>query len=271
MSKQTLLEMTQSILASMDSEEVNSIGDTVEANQVALILKGVYYDLVEDMQLPGKELLFQLDPSIDQAAPCVMHVPAKVTKVETIRYNYTDLPGQTPDYRVMKLLTFVDFMARQLPTETDIVAVQTVTSNDEEYQFWYWTDRDPQYYTSFDDDTIIFDAFDNTKDTTLQKNKSMCTGRTNLTWLMEDTFIPDLDANQFPFYVNKAKTRAFNELKQQINQESAAEARRQKIVQQKRKLKTPDIPAVYQHARYGKSGFMGADNGDIPKNLKQGS
>lgn len=53
--KQTLLEMVQLILSSIDGEEVNSIDDTVEANQVALIVKSVYYDMLSDISLPEIE------------------------------------------------------------------------------------------------------------------------------------------------------------------------------------------------------------------------
>ena len=37
--KRTLLEMTQDILSAIDADEVNSIDDTVEATQVATIIK----------------------------------------------------------------------------------------------------------------------------------------------------------------------------------------------------------------------------------------
>ena len=41
--KMTLLDITQSILSAMDSDYANSIGDTVEAEQVATIVKETYY------------------------------------------------------------------------------------------------------------------------------------------------------------------------------------------------------------------------------------
>lgn len=271
--KMTLLEMVQAILAAMDSEEINSITDTVEANQVALICKGVYYDIVEDVDMPVKHTLFQLNASGDNNIPCLMTVPADVAKVLDVRYNYTATPGATPDYRVMQLLNFDDFMARQQPAlDSDTnVGMQVVTKGGETFQFWYRNNADPTLYTTFDDNTLLFDSYDATKEDTLQKNKTMCTGREVMTFLMQDSFIVDLDGNQFPYYLNKCKGRAFNELKQQVNQEAVAETRRQKIMQQKRKQKTEAQPAVFDHARYGKSGFLGGVNTTIPKSLRNGS
>ncbi len=41
--RRTLLDMVQEILSDMDSDEVESIDDTVEAEQVVSILKSTYY------------------------------------------------------------------------------------------------------------------------------------------------------------------------------------------------------------------------------------
>jgi hypothetical protein len=46
MAKMTLLEMTQDILSDMDSDEVNSINDSVESLQVAQIIKTTYFNIV---------------------------------------------------------------------------------------------------------------------------------------------------------------------------------------------------------------------------------
>ena len=46
MAKLTLLEMTQDIMSDMDSDEINSINDSVEALQVAQIIKTTYYNII---------------------------------------------------------------------------------------------------------------------------------------------------------------------------------------------------------------------------------
>ncbi len=50
--KRTLLEMTQSILSDMDSEAVNSISDTVEAQQIASVVEDTYYNIVAARKIP---------------------------------------------------------------------------------------------------------------------------------------------------------------------------------------------------------------------------
>ena len=45
MPKLTVLDMTQKILSSMDSDDVNSISDTEESLQVVDIIEDTYHDM----------------------------------------------------------------------------------------------------------------------------------------------------------------------------------------------------------------------------------
>src|ERR1700742_1892795 len=82
----TLLDLTQNVLSSLDSDEVNSIGDTVESRQVAQIIKNKYYDIVNRVQLPEHEQLMQLDASLDAQSPVLMYIPDGVAEVMWLKY-----------------------------------------------------------------------------------------------------------------------------------------------------------------------------------------
>lgn len=86
MATMTLLEMTQEILSSLDSDEVNSIGDTVEAQQVAKIIKRKYYDILARGSLPEQEVLFQLVGSADAELPVLMTMPEGTSRINWIKY-----------------------------------------------------------------------------------------------------------------------------------------------------------------------------------------
>lgn len=254
--KQTLLEMVQLILSSIDGEEVNSIDDTVEANQVALIIKSVFNDMLSDIALPEQGVLVQLDASGDNAKPCLMTVPSDVIKINSIMYDNRETGDTYPLYRPVAFMDFKEFidLGQSLREETTGVGSMVVVSNGENYTFLYRTDRMPTYYTVISDGTLLFDSYDSSIDTTLQKTKTLCDGVVVPTFTMSDAFTPPLDPTQFSYLVNRAKVRAFNELKQMENGEAGGEARRQKIMIQKRKRKTPDAPPeVYRVAsRFGR-------------------
>ena len=66
----SLIELVQRILESMDSDEVDSITDTVESLAVANIVKECYYDIISNLDLPERKDIFQLDGSGDSTKPC---------------------------------------------------------------------------------------------------------------------------------------------------------------------------------------------------------
>ena len=88
--KLTLLQMVQSILSSMGSDEVNSIGDTTESLQVADIIKQTYMNMLGRYDLPQHNQLFQLQASDSAASPVLMTFPPGVTRIEWLKYLDTN-------------------------------------------------------------------------------------------------------------------------------------------------------------------------------------
>lgn len=241
--KSTLLEMVQAILSAMDSDEANSITDGVESNQVALLLKNLYYDIAVEINLPEHETLFELEASGDSTKPVLMTLPDNVAEVKFIKYNNKISTETHQNYKPVCLESFQSFLDRtqSLREESTGVASMDVSMNNETFDFLHRTDTMPAFYTVVDDHQLIFDAYDNTEDTTLQKSKTMCLATVYPVFTLTDTFVPDLDVSQFPYFLNRAKVRAFAELKQTQNSEAAGEARKQKIVLQKRKQRS-EVP-----------------------------
>lgn len=85
--KKTLLQMVQSILSSMDSDNVNSIDDTEEAMQVANFLKDSYFEIVSGLDLPNTFGIFQLQGSGDSTKPTVMYLPDGWNSIQWVKYN----------------------------------------------------------------------------------------------------------------------------------------------------------------------------------------
>ena len=268
----TLQEMVQTILSAMDSDEVNSINDTVEAYQVALLIKGVYYDIAVDLGLPEHETLFELDASGSSSQPCLMTVPSNVTNINWVKYDNKADADTYKDYQDVDFMAFDTFIERQfaLRENTSDVGQQNFTNNGETFEMMYWTDRMPKYYTSTDDYTLLFDAYDVAIDSTLAKAKTMCHGVVYPVFELVDEFTPDLDPTGFSYLINRAKVRAFAELKQSQHAEAAGEARRQKIINQKRQRTVEGVPALFKTVRFGRKGSTGFLD-SISKNLRNGS
>jgi len=88
--KFTVLQLTQQILSALNSDQVNSIGDTAESLQIASILEQTFYNITSRSDLPEQYGLFQLEASLDPTIPIMLTKPANVAKVHWIKYFDTN-------------------------------------------------------------------------------------------------------------------------------------------------------------------------------------
>lgn len=217
MSKRTLLDMVQGILNTMDSDEVNSISDTIESTQVAKIIKDVYFEIIDDKELPCNNSLFSLNSSLDTAKPTHMTLPDNISKIYWIKYDSRLSNADPRDYAIIHYMTPDDFLnfvnARDGSDTTQYQSVALTTNID----IIVKKDSAPQFYTSFDDQTFIFDAYNSGVDSTLQTNKSLCYGSERPTFNLTDNFTADLPENMFNLLYNTAMNRCHGVVKQQVN------------------------------------------------------
>jgi hypothetical protein len=226
--KYTLLEIVQTILSSMDGDEVNSINDTVESSQVAQIVKDTYFDIVSRMDLPEHYSLFELEASGTGTKPTLMFMPSDVRDLLWVKYN-NQLVGETsPKYEPVLFKPLDEFINAMynLSTEDPNVGTFTHTINGDSNVFLYHNDAFPTFYTTFDDRTLVFDSFLSSQESFLQKNQTQAYGLMSPTWTNDDAFVPNLDANLFSLLRNEAKAAAFAELKQVANQWAIDKSRR---------------------------------------------
>jgi len=346
----TVLQLTQNILSALNSDQVNSIGDTAESYQVATILQQVFYNMAARADLPEQYGLFQLVPSTNPIIPVSLKKPANVSKVHWIKYfdtnpldggttqtdqfgayrhdlnvdlqnnasfqqpagwsttsttsvtvglgsqtfavsstnikiglgdqveilngttlymsgevtayysssgtanlvinvtaingagtfsswtlNQLDAIGQAPGYcyvRILPIAPFVDMVNKFNMTDSDVFQYQLsdsfVPGNvPQHFTFYYKNDHQPTYCTCIENDNFLFDTFDATQDSTLQASKTMCYGELIPQFILQDSFIPDLNDYQFPLLIAEAKETAFLELKQMDHPKATQESRRQ--------------------------------------------
>jgi hypothetical protein len=214
--KYTLLELTQSILSSMDSDEINSIDDTVESQQVVEVIKTVYDDIITRGDMNINKTLFNLTPSNDVTKPVLMTKPDNIDRIEWIKYNRILNGDVDPLWDQMTYLTveqFMDYTHQYKPSDSNIESFDYI-NNGFIFTFMYRNDWSPKYYTSFDDVTLIFDGYDSTVSSTLEASKTLCYGPLKSTFTKTDDFVPNLQPQQFALLLNEAKSLAWAELKQ---------------------------------------------------------
>lgn len=217
MAEYTLLDYVQTILSSMDSDEVNAYDDTVESIQVANIVKTVYNQIQARADLPEHYTLFELDSAADAAYPVLMTKPNDVSSILWIKYNKIEDGDTAPLWSKVNFLPLDQFLNHTLQFDLDDTTVDSMTItavNADTLQFLFKNDAAPKYFTTFDDSKVIFDSYDSEVDTTLERTKTLCYGRKDQSFTMSDTFVPFLDRDLSTLLLNESKVLAFSELKQ---------------------------------------------------------
>lgn len=255
--KFSVLDLTQSILSSLDSDEVNSINDTTEALQVANLIKTVYNDIISRANLPEHFDLFELDPSNDPDKPTMMLRPEGLMNLLWLKYDKRLVDDTESNYQVVKYLdpkSFSDiFLTYKNQNVGDIIKYTISTSNSSSIEIVGLNNKWPDYYTCYDDKTVIFDSYDASVDTTLQKNKTMAYGEFEAVFKLEDDFVPDLDSRQFSLLLNEAKALAFAELKQTGHEIANRNSKRSWVTLAHQKQSLPaNVPFFNKLPNYGR-------------------
>ena len=113
-------------------------------------------------------------------------------------------------------------------------------------------DRSPLYWTTFDDQTIIFDAYDSAVDTNLLASKTQIWGNVEGTWTHTNAGVPNLPAKAFPYLLAEAKSTCFNTLMQVGNQKAEQQSRRQRVWLSREKWRNGQGMQFPDYGRVGK-------------------
>jgi len=181
MAKQTLLEMTQTILSDMSSDNVSSVGDTAESERVVAILKSTYFKLMEEKNWPHLGGLLQLSALSDVTHPSNMSIPEATRRIEWIKYDRKTAasgPTRMQSIEFKHPLDFLEVLNSRNSTATNIQTVIDASG----VVLNIRNDIAPTMWTSFDDTTIVFDSFDSGVESTLQASKAQVYGFKEPVW-----------------------------------------------------------------------------------------
>jgi hypothetical protein len=209
--KKTLLEIVQDIMNDMDSDEVNSISDTVESEQIAQVCQSVFFDIISTLDLPEHKELLQLTSLGDSSRPNFMDSSA-LTNIQEVRYNVSETSGQV-EYKLIPYFAPDEFVAKILERDSSASNISLIADPTSDILLPIVNDAMPSYYTLLDDRYVCFDSYKATVDTTLQTSKTLVIGTKYPTFTVADSAIPDLDDTIFPYYIAECKSRCFSMFK----------------------------------------------------------
>lgn len=253
----TLLETVQSILMALESDEVTSISDTYEAEQVADILKSTYYDILHRRHWGFLRRAVGLESPGTNETPTILRLADNVTRIEVVRYNAKGCCSCTgrDNWRRIDWMDPEDFLDHVLRFDNTCDNVEemplklgdstTCVLSDNKIKIL--NDKPPQYWTSFDDEHIVMDSYCKATEDTLHNTNTIVWGEVIPDFEIDEEFVPDLPMNMLPLWENEALVKAFYNLKGVQHAIYAKEARDMWVRlqhsnwRQNGKPKTPDF------------------------------
>lgn len=210
----TLGEMVDDILNDLDSDEVTLYDDTVESRQVAQIIKICYFNIVDSREWPHFLKTFTITET-SAATPTHMTLVNTVKSLKYLKYNKRLTAGTYDDYQLVKFLEPQRFMSILDSRTTGATITQITDASNIKYKVL--NNVAPTYYTTFDEQTLVFDSYDVGVDTFLKTIKTQGYGMVYPTVTLSDGFYFDLPTNMFSLLLAESKSTAFRVLKQTTN------------------------------------------------------
>lgn len=227
--KQTLLEMVQRILEAVDGQVVDSIEDTREAMQIANCIKESYQHLLYTRDIKAKSNLIQIHSMSDTTQPTTFLINDNIEQITLFKYydsvneRWVTLTWMDPEH-------FIDMCLNRNPNKDNVTRLKEPTSG---VYYNVYNDRAPQYFTSFDDQHLVCDAYNTEDSETLMEESTVIYGYIQPEFKLEDDFIPDLAAQHFPLLLSTAKVQAAYELNKAFDQLESDRAMKQKVTADK--------------------------------------
>lgn len=224
--KKTLLEITQAILNDMDSDEINSVDDTIESQQVSQIVRTCYEEMVSNRNWPHLKKLLQFEHIGDLSKPNYLVLPEKIK--ELVQFKYEKQKATQTQIILQDVLYLYpdEFLSHVQARNSDNDNVEII----EDFggtKLMIFNNFAPTYWTSFDDKYIVTDSYDKEVDDTLKKSKTQAVAYMEPVWVHEDGAYPDLPSEAFSALIHEAMSTASLALKQVANQKAEQKAVRQ--------------------------------------------
>jgi len=263
--RMTLLKIVQLTLDALGSTPVNSISDSVEATQIAEEARVTYYDLMDRDEWPHLIGTIQLESVSDSNRPNYLKIPQDVTRIHDVRYEATQLGDPSTTDRQIEYLTpkgFLNLVQKSRGSNQDNVIQVTDFGG---FDYYVIDDTPPMYWTSFDDEHVVFDSYDSAQEVTMSGSKSTIRAKILSDWTTADGFIPDMPDNMFGTFLAEVRASAHMFLKQTPSPKDEQRARRgiAKLRRQAAKVSEYDGRARYGRKRYRTYGSQDGVRGSI--------
>jgi len=197
----TLLYTVQRVLEKLDLDVANSINDSQDSILIAREAEDTFYDLVSRNEWPQRYDLINVESVGDTGNPSSLKLPVNVLNIEFLRYDVTESGETDTTYKELTQLSTQDFLDKIYSRKSSETNVTTASYKG--IPLYIYNDQAPEYFTVFDNNYLVLDAFDSAIETTVQGVKSIVRGSSVPTFEITDAYVVPVDATTYPLYLSE--------------------------------------------------------------------
>ena len=230
MPKIALLEICQNIASDMDSFGFNSITEDDEGMQIARVVKEQFELMQSTLTMVDTEKRYQLQTLA--GFPNMLKMPDNAESLTRLQYRQDDPADASTRMVYADLIrlepeVFSDMMLGLNELSTNVTAGLDPDGAPVKYS----TNSPPAYFTSFDNENIMFDSYQSgfvgNADGVTAGN-TICFGEVVPVFLLEDTYVPEIPENAFMRLITTSKAACFDKLNGEPNRTAEMNATRAK-------------------------------------------
>lgn len=246
----TLLDVVQRVLDKLNLDLVNSINDTEDSYLVAREAETTFYDFITRADWPDKIDIVKATSVSDLTKPTELELDEEIHYIDSLMYDVTKTGDANKIIRKIQWLEPQDFLEKIYSRNTSNDNVVEVQHKDT--PVFIYNDTMPNYYTSFDNKTLILDSYDADEEDTLNGSKTICRGKIIPAWNSTDNFVIPIQDSLFPTYLAMLASACSIYMNTQVNQEDERRQARGMSRMRREAIKTE--LEYFPKFKYGRNG-----------------
>lgn len=214
-SNPTFLEIVKYILSELESDDVDSILETVESEQVARIVIRVFSNMIAGRDWPHLDKIVTLDEV--PAIPTGFYLDPEMRKVHYVKYNKKHTALDQDRFTLLTYKEWGDFLhllESRNSLSTDVTVVPTV---DGAVSLNILTNKQPQYWTVYSNNFLFVDSFNSVIDLRATNGNLQVFGSMLPMSELDDDFIFNLPLEDHPMFINECINYCYINIKQMAN------------------------------------------------------
>lgn len=231
MKRYTLLEMVQEVGRAINSDEITTLDESIDAIDIKMVVLTTLEDLTNRREWAWRRNQLRIaTPPLSGALKVVLDLPSDCDAVTEFSYR-TDVYGSNQaTFTPLTYLSPKDFLTLVNSRNLTDPTVDTIVTTPDARPIYVYNNKAPSYYTQFDYGAIVCDAYDKAVDPTgLSAGRTMVLATVSIDTTGAATnpaWVADIPTKFFQLWLQEARAVAANQLRQTPNARFEREARR---------------------------------------------